>query len=43
MITATFKLYNRKSSFAGVIARGNPTKNIVYITLFKEGFIILKL
>ena len=38
-----FKLSNHKSSLVGVIARGNPSENIVYITPFKKGFTFLKL
>jgi hypothetical protein len=38
-----FRLSHHKSYLVGVIARGNPTENIVYITPFKEGFTILKL
>ncbi len=40
---AVFKLSNHKVSLVGVIARGNPDENIVYITPFKEAFPLLDL
>ncbi len=40
---AVFKLSNHKASLIGVIARGNSDENIVYITPFKEAFVLLNL
>jgi hypothetical protein len=38
-----FKLSDHKLSLVGLIARGNSSENIVYITPFKEGFAFLGL